>query len=215
MGIADQAIQGARAVGVPSTDSTDKQLAFILNDCKARVVVTGDKELTEQALRVKPEVPTLEYIIGMSPVTDPPDPCVLDFEETGLKGARSKKCVAEFERPPPGHPARRPAAINYTRAPPASQGRVLTSQLHDAFLRPGSFESRFLEIEDARIGGIGHRRHAYNVLEGRTSGFTRRACSVSSLSPVTTTRAFAIVEYEGELLVGAGRVDGDADARAP
>lgn len=97
--ISDLGIQGAGAIGVPIyPTSTDKQLAFILNDCKARAIITGDKELTEQALRVKAETPSVEFIVSMEPVEDPPDPCVIDFDELMNQGARSEEARAEFDK---------------------------------------------------------------------------------------------------------------------
>lgn len=96
--ITEQAIQGAGGIGVPMyPTSTDPQLIFILNDCKAKGLVAGDRHLMEQAVRVKPKVPTLEFIGCMEPAEDPPDPCVFDYDTLLSKGARSEPARSEFE----------------------------------------------------------------------------------------------------------------------
>ena len=79
--ISDQAIQGAGAIGVPIyPTSTDQQLAFILNDCEAKALMAGDKDLLAQALRVLPDVPSLEFIVCLSPETDGSDDRITDFD---------------------------------------------------------------------------------------------------------------------------------------
>ena len=96
--ISDQATQGSGAIGVPIyPTSTDHQLSYILNDCEARGIVVGDKDLMEQALRVKPKVPSLEFIVCLSPVEDPPDSSVLDYDDLQDKGIKSEEAVAVFE----------------------------------------------------------------------------------------------------------------------
>lgn len=96
--ISDLAVQGSGAVGVPIyPTSTDKQLAYILNDCKARGLVAGDKTLMEQALRVKAEVPSLEFIVSMAPVDDPPDPCIIDYDHLQDRGVKSQAAEEEFD----------------------------------------------------------------------------------------------------------------------
>lgn len=97
--ITDQAIQGAGGIGVPIyPTSTDAQVEFILNDCKAKGIITGDRELMEQAVRVKPRVPSLEFIGCMAPVEDPPDASVVDYDELQRKGAESPRAAGEFEK---------------------------------------------------------------------------------------------------------------------
>ena len=97
--ISDQAIQGSGGVGVPIyPTSTDQQLAFILNDSKAKGIITGDEKLMEQALRVKPDVPTLEFISCMAPLEDPPDACVMDYDALQKKGAKNEEAQKEFEK---------------------------------------------------------------------------------------------------------------------
>ena len=88
--IADQAIQGAGAVGVPIyPTSTDHQLAFILNDCQAKALIAGDREpLLEQALRVMPEVSSLEFIVCLSPLANASDKRVIDFEALIKQGSQ-------------------------------------------------------------------------------------------------------------------------------
>ncbi len=95
--IADQAIQGAGAIGVPIyPTSTDRQLVFILNDCEAKALITGDKSLLEQALRIIPEVPCLEFIVCLSPVTDILDSRIIEFDALVKKGADSPSDIKQF-----------------------------------------------------------------------------------------------------------------------
>jgi len=126
--IADLAIQGAAAIGVPIyPTSTDKQLAFILNDCKAKGIVTGDKQLTEQALRVKAEAPSLEFIASMSPVDDPADPCIIDFDRIQDRGVKSQKAEDEFDKRRKSLTGEDVSAIIYTSGTTGEpKGAVLT-----------------------------------------------------------------------------------------
>ena len=88
--IADQAIQGTGAIGVPIyPTSTDHQLAFILNDCEAKALIAGDETLLEQALRVMPEVPSLAFIVCLSPLADASDNRVIDFDALIKQGSKS------------------------------------------------------------------------------------------------------------------------------
>jgi len=97
--ITDQAIQGAGGIGVPIyPTSTDAQVEFILNDCGAKGIIAGDRELMEQAMRVKPRVPSLEFIGCMFPVEDPPDACVIDYDSLQKKGSESRAAGEEFEK---------------------------------------------------------------------------------------------------------------------
>ncbi len=97
--ITDQAVQGSGGIGVPIyPTSTDAQVEFILNDCKAKGIITGDRELMEQAVRVKPKVPSLEFVGCMAPVEDPPDASVVDYGSLQKKGAESSQAVEEFEK---------------------------------------------------------------------------------------------------------------------
>ncbi|RJP45696.1 MAG: long-chain fatty acid--CoA ligase [Desulfobacteraceae bacterium] len=97
--ICDQAIQGAGGIGVPIyPTSTDAQLAFILNDCGAKAIIAGDMDLMDQAFRVKAQVPSLEFIVCMSPVNNPPDTCVIDYDHLMQKGAASSSAIGEFEK---------------------------------------------------------------------------------------------------------------------
>jgi len=97
--IADQGIQGAGGWGVPMyPTSTDEQLAYILKDCGAKAIVVGDERLMKQAVAVKPKAPELKYIIVMTPVQDPPDPSVLNFDAVVEKGAKSAKAQDEFDK---------------------------------------------------------------------------------------------------------------------
>ncbi|MFO8057639.1 MAG: long-chain fatty acid--CoA ligase [bacterium] len=96
--ISDLAVSAAGGISVPVyPTSTDDQLEFILKDSGARAVMVEDQKLMEQALRVKPQT-GLEYIISLTPVDDPPDPCVINYEEALEKGAGSDAAQKEFER---------------------------------------------------------------------------------------------------------------------
>ncbi len=96
--IADQAIQGAGAICVPVyPTSTDQQLAFILNDCEAKALMAGDADLLEQALRVRPEVPSLKFIVCLSPVAQAADAAVVDFDTLIQASAGSGDGLAEFD----------------------------------------------------------------------------------------------------------------------
>ncbi len=97
--ISDQAVQGAGAVGVPIyPTSTDKQLTFILNDCQAKAVIAGDQALMDQALRVKPEVPSLRFIVCMGPVKKNADENILAYDTLLKKGAASPAALTQFEQ---------------------------------------------------------------------------------------------------------------------
>ena len=95
--IADQAIQGAGAIGVPIyPTSTDQQLTFILRDCEAKGLIAGDASLLAQALRVMPEVPSLEFIVCLSPLTDSSDNRVIDFDALIKEGGASSSAMEQF-----------------------------------------------------------------------------------------------------------------------
>lgn len=95
--IADQAIQAAGAWGVPIyPTSTDEQLSYILKDCKARAVFTGDPALTGQVLKLKPSLPDLQFVISMTPLEKPASGA-LNFDELVTRGAGSEKALAEAE----------------------------------------------------------------------------------------------------------------------
>ena len=96
--ISDQAIQGTGGIGVPIyPTSTDKQLIFILNDCKARAIVGGNQALMEQALRIKPEVPSLEFIFCLAPLHNIKDDSVTDYDSLLRKGEESVSALATFD----------------------------------------------------------------------------------------------------------------------
>jgi len=126
--ISDQAIQGSGAIGVPIyPTSTDKQLSFMLNDCKAKGIITGDEELTEQACRVKSEVPSLEFIVCMSPLDDPPDSDVHGFDELMERGAKSDGGPVKFDEARKSLTEKDTAAIIYTSGTTGEpKGAVLT-----------------------------------------------------------------------------------------
>jgi len=128
--ISDHAIQGAGALGVPVyPTSTDEQLSYILNDCKAKGLVAGDPQLLEQAARIKQNVPSLEFIVGLSPVEDPPDASVIDYEELLEKGASSQAALAQFDKRRQAIQPHDPAAIIYTSGTTGEpKGAVLTQR---------------------------------------------------------------------------------------
>lgn len=126
--LSDQSIQSIGAMGVPIyPTSTDKQLLYILNDCKAKGIMVGDKQLMEQALRVKPEAPSLEFILSMYPVEDPPDPCVMDFNALEERGIKTEGALDEFEKRRKALSEEDVAAIIYTSGTTGEpKGAVLT-----------------------------------------------------------------------------------------
>ncbi len=128
--ISDQAIQAAGGWGVPIyPTSTDHQLSYILNDCKAKAVVVGDNGLLEQAVRVKPDVPSLESIIAMFPVEDPPEPSVIDYDSLLKRGAASKSAGEELESRRKSLGPDDVAAIIYTSGTTGEpKGAVLTQK---------------------------------------------------------------------------------------
>ncbi len=132
--ISDQAIQGSGAMGVPIyPTSTDRQLSFILNDSKAKGIITGDEKLMEQAYRVKEEVPSLEFIACMSTVDDPPDGAVLGFDELMEKGIKSDGGPERFDETRKNLKPDDTAAIIYTSGTTGEpKGAVLT---HKNFMR--------------------------------------------------------------------------------
>ncbi len=127
--IADQAIQGAGAVGVPIyPTSTDRQLSFILNDCEAKALITGDRSLLEQALRVMPEVPSLEFIVCLAPAADVSNSRVIDFNTLIKKGAASSSAKAQFTQQRKQLGANDTAAIIYTSGTTGNPKGVVISQ---------------------------------------------------------------------------------------
>jgi len=125
--IADQAIQASGAWGVPIyPTSTDEQLAYILKDCKARAVFTGDPALTEQVFRLKPSLPDLGFIISMSPLKNA-IAGALNFDELVASGAKSEKALAEAEARRKSLTGDDIAAIIYTSGTTGEpKGAVLT-----------------------------------------------------------------------------------------
>lgn len=126
--LADQAVQGAGGVGVPIyPTSTDEQLAFILKDCGAKVVFAGDEHLLTQVLRVKAGLPALQYVVGMSPVEDPPDGSVISYDSLLERGRGSAGARAEFETRQKALTGGDVAAIIYTSGTTGEpKGAVLT-----------------------------------------------------------------------------------------
>ncbi len=96
--ISDQSIQGIGAIVVPIyPTSTDQQLIFILNDCKAKAIITGDRTLMQQVLRIKSEVPLLKLISCLAPTDNTKDEIVIDYEKLLKKGKNSPSAVRQFK----------------------------------------------------------------------------------------------------------------------
>jgi len=127
--IADQAIQGSGAIGVPIyPTSTDSQLAFILNDCGANAIITGDRELMEQALRVKPEVSSLNFIGCMTNLKTPPDEYLTDYNSLLKKGSESSFAREQFKQRRKQLTGKNTAAIIYTSGTTGNPKGVVLSQ---------------------------------------------------------------------------------------
>lgn len=125
--ISDQAIQGSGGIGVPIyPTSTDDQLAFILNDCKAKGVIAGDAQLMEQAVRVKSRVASLEFIACMAPVKNNLEPSVIDYDE--LQGKGNLKGLREFENRRKALTENDIAAIIYTSGTTGEPKGVMLDQ---------------------------------------------------------------------------------------
>jgi long-chain acyl-CoA synthetase len=127
--ISDQAIQGAGGIGVPIyPTSTDAQLSFILNDCAAKAVIAGDHDLMEQALRVKPQVPSLEFIVCLSPIEFLPDERCIDYDRLLEKGAKSPSAPGDFEQRRMALKSSDTCAIIYTSGTTGNPKGVVLSQ---------------------------------------------------------------------------------------
>lgn len=127
--IADQAIQGAGAIGVPIyPTSTDHQLSFILNDCEAKALFVGDHALLAQALRVIAETPSLEFIVCFAPLKDIPDSRVMDFDALVKNGAESPSAMNAFADRRKNLTASDMAAIIYTSGTTGNPKGVVISQ---------------------------------------------------------------------------------------
>lgn len=126
--LADQAIQGAGAIGVPIyPTSTDQQLAFILNDCGAKALFTGDAQLLDQALRVRSDVESLDFIISMCPLPASRDDAVLDFDALCRIGADSTDALETFEQRRKNPSPSDIAAIIYTSGTTGNPKGVMLS----------------------------------------------------------------------------------------
>jgi len=127
--IADQAIQGAGGIGVPIyPTSTDSQLAFILNNCGAKTVIAGDRELLAQALRVKAQVPCMEFIVCLSPAPADNDPCIIDYDGLMRKGADSPSAREQFDQRRNELKSTDTGAIIYTSGTTGNPKGVVLSQ---------------------------------------------------------------------------------------
>jgi len=127
--IADQAIQGAGAIGVPIyPTSTDHQLTFILNDCEAKALIVGDESLLEQALRIMEEVPSLEFIVCLSPLTNSSDNRVTDYNALIKEGGNSSSAAEQFAERMAQLTPSDTAAIIYTSGTTGNPKGVVLSQ---------------------------------------------------------------------------------------
>ncbi len=127
--VSDLAIQGAGAVGVPIyPTSTDSQLAFILNDCKACALIAGDRELLIQALRVMNETPALKFIVYLGPAHDVTCPAVLAYPDLLKKGKDTDGALKEFEKRKDAITENHAAAIIYTSGTTGNPKGVVLSQ---------------------------------------------------------------------------------------
>jgi len=126
--ISDQAIQGAGAVCVPIyPTSTDEQLAFILNDCRAKALFVGSTSLLEQALRVMPRVPSLEFIVSFSPVSGLAESRVIEYIRLAAQRDASDPAMRKFTESRKRLSADDTAAIIYTSGTTGRpKGAVLT-----------------------------------------------------------------------------------------
>jgi len=95
----DLAIQGAAGISVPIyPTSTPDQVAFILNDCKAKAIITGDNELLNIVKSIKDKVPSLMFIICMTPVFEIKDSSILEYAKTIQDGVGSKNAQEKFSQ---------------------------------------------------------------------------------------------------------------------
>lgn len=96
--ISDLAVQGAGATGVPVYPAvTDSQLAFILNDCRATVLMTGDSQLLARVLHVKKDAPSLKFIVYLGAAPDGADPFVLSYDDLLAQGRNDQDARKAFE----------------------------------------------------------------------------------------------------------------------
>ncbi|MCK5783284.1 MAG: long-chain fatty acid--CoA ligase [Desulfobacterales bacterium] len=127
--IADQAIQGAGAIGVPIyPTSTDHQLTFILNDCEAKALIVGDESLLEQALRIMSEAPALEFIVCLSPLANASDNNVIDYNALIKEGKDSSSATEQFAQRRKKLTGSDTAAIIYTSGTTGNPKGVVLSQ---------------------------------------------------------------------------------------
>ena len=127
--IADQAIQGTGAIGVPIyPTSTDHQLTFILNDCEAKALIVGDKSLLEQALRIMDEAPALEFIVCLSPLTNSSDNPIIDYNALIKDGKESSSATKQFAQRRAQLTGSDTAAIIYTSGTTGNPKGVVLSQ---------------------------------------------------------------------------------------
>jgi len=127
--IADQAIQGAGAIGVPIyPTSTDHQLTFILNDCEAKALIVGDEPLLAQALRIMDEAPALEFIVCLSPLTNSSDNRVIDYNGLIKEGKESSSATKQFAQQRTQLTGSDTAAIIYTSGTTGNPKGVVLSQ---------------------------------------------------------------------------------------
>lgn len=129
--LTDQAVQGAGGIVVPIyPTSTDSQLTFILNDCSARAVIAGDRELLSQVLRVKDNVPSLKFIGCLTKISNISDAFVFDYNTLLDAGKNSSAAMDEFEKRRKEITRYDPAAIIYTSGTTGNPKGVVLNQLN-------------------------------------------------------------------------------------
>jgi long-chain acyl-CoA synthetase len=96
--LSDQAIQAAGGAGVPIyPTSTNRQLEYILNDSKSRMIIVGEDSLLKQTLDVRDNCPGLEWIIALSPSSGPAPKGVISYDDLLKMGDDSDR-PDEYEK---------------------------------------------------------------------------------------------------------------------
>ncbi|KPA12601.1 AMP-dependent synthetase and ligase domain protein [Candidatus Magnetomorum sp. HK-1] len=95
----DLAIQGTGGISVPIyPTSTPDQVTYILNDCKAKAIITGDLELLSLIKNIEDKVPSLNFIVSMTPVDEFKDSTVLNYADIVMEGSISKNAQEKYSK---------------------------------------------------------------------------------------------------------------------
>jgi long-chain acyl-CoA synthetase len=71
--MADIGIQMAGLISVPIyTTLSESEIIFILNDCKAKMIISGDADLTSKILRIRERVPSLASVCSFDKINGTP-----------------------------------------------------------------------------------------------------------------------------------------------